>query len=89
MVNKDELSDMIINTDLEKVTGPKDIWEKYVDLEDGRTLIVGYEEESKVCQGLTDDLTSGMNEEKCAITGTGKLGILKLGALYTRIMILI
>lgn len=68
MVNKDELSDLIINTDLEKVQGPKDVWEKHIDLDDGRTLVVGYKEESKVCQGLTKDLTSGMNEEKCAIT---------------------
>ncbi len=68
MVNKDELTDMIINTDLEKVPGPKDVWQKQIDLDDGRILIVGYEEESKVCQGLTKDLTSGGNEEKCAIT---------------------
>ena len=70
MVNKDELSDMIINTDLEKVDGPKDVWEKHIDLDDGKTLIVGYKEESKVCEVLTKGLTSGMNEEKCAITYT-------------------
>jgi hypothetical protein len=68
MVNEDELTDMIINVDLEKVQGPKDIWEKKIDLDDGKSLVVGYEEESKVCQGLTKDLTSGTNEEKCAIT---------------------
>ena len=68
MVNKNELTDMIINTDLEKVPGPKDVWEKKIDLDDGRFLVVGYEEESKVCQGLTKDITSGMDEEKCAIT---------------------
>ena len=67
MVNKDELMDMIINTDLEKVPGPKDIWEKHIDLEDGTTLIVGYKEESKVCEVPTKQVTSGMNEEKCAI----------------------
>ena len=68
MVNEDELTDMIVNVDLEKVQGPKDIWEKKIDLDDGRSLVVGYEEESKVCQGLTKDLTSGTDEEKCAIT---------------------
>ena len=68
MVNEDELTDMIINTDLEKVQGPKDIWEKKIDLDGGKSLVVGYEEESKVCQGLTKDLTSGTDEEKCAIT---------------------
>lgn len=67
MVDKDELTDLIINIDLEKIDGPKDIWEKHIDLEDNKTLIVGYEEESKVCQALTEDLTSGMDEEKCAI----------------------
>ena len=68
MVNEDELTNMIVNTDLEKVQGPKDIWEKKIDLDGGRSLVVGYEEESKVCQGLTKDLTSGTDEEKCAIT---------------------
>ena len=68
MVNEDELTDMIVNTDLEKVQAPKDIWEKKIDLDGGRSLVVGYEEESKVCQGLTKDLTSGTDEEKCAIT---------------------
>ncbi|MEN6291696.1 MAG: hypothetical protein ABFC34_17355 [Methanobacterium sp.] len=68
MVNEDELTDMIINIDLEKVQGPKDIWEKKIDLDEGKSLVVGYEEESKVCQGLTKDLTSGTDEEKCAIT---------------------
>ena len=68
MVNKEELTDMIINTDLEKVPGPKDVWEKHIDLDDGKVLVVGYKEESKVCQGFTKDLTSGMDEEKCAIT---------------------
>ncbi|MGB9936711.1 MAG: hypothetical protein ACPK7O_03270 [Methanobacterium sp.] len=68
MVNEDELTDMIVNTDLEKVPGPKDVWEKKIDLDDGRSLIVGYEEESKVCEIPTKELTSGMNEEKCAIT---------------------
>jgi hypothetical protein len=68
MVNEDELTDMIVNMDLEKVDGPKDIWEKKIDLDDDRSLVVGYEEESKVCQGLTKDLTSGTDEEKCAIT---------------------
>jgi hypothetical protein len=68
MVDKDELTEMIINTDLEKVEGPKDIWEKYIDLDDDKTLIIGYKEESKVCVGLTEDLTSGLDEKKCVIT---------------------
>lgn len=69
MVNRDTLMDMIINTDLEKVQGPKDNWEKHIDLDDGRVLIVGYEEEGKVCEGLTENTTSGQyGEKKCAIT---------------------
>ncbi len=68
MVDRDELSDMIINTDLVKVDGPKDIYEKHIELDDGKTLVVGYKEEGKTCVGLTKDLTSGMNEEKCVIT---------------------
>jgi hypothetical protein len=67
MLNKDELTDLIINTDLEKIPGPKDVWEKQIDLGDGRILIVGYEEESKVCELTTDQSASGMDEEKCAI----------------------
>ncbi|MGF7118486.1 hypothetical protein [Methanobacterium oryzae] len=65
MVNKDKLMDRIITTDLEKVTGPKDNWEKYIDLDDGKTLIVGYKEEGKVCEGFNE--TSG-EETKCAIS---------------------
>jgi len=67
MVNKEELTDLIINTDLKRVDGPEDIWEKYIDLDGGKTLVVGYKEEGKVCEGLTEDLTSGMDEEKCVI----------------------
>lgn len=68
MVNKDELSDMIINTDLKKVDGPDDIYEKHIELDDGKTLVVGYKEKEKTCVGLTKDLTSGMDEEKCVVT---------------------
>lgn len=65
MVNKDKLMDRIINMDLEKVTGPKDNWEKYIDLDDGKTLIVGYEEEGKVCEGFNE---TSSEETKCAIS---------------------
>lgn len=67
MVNKDELTDMIINTDLEKVPGPKDVWEKYIDLDDGNVLIVGYVEEGKVCEGF-NETSDAYDEEKCAIS---------------------
>ena len=70
MVDRDKLIDMIINTDLEKVPGPKDNWEKHIYLNDSKVLIVGYEETGKICQGLTADLTSGGDEEKCAISYT-------------------
>ena len=70
MVDREKLVDMIINTDLEKVPGPKDVWEKHVYLDDDKVLIVGYEETGKICQGLTADLTSGGDEEKCAISYT-------------------
>jgi len=69
MVDKDILRDMIINNDLEKIPDLKDIWEKYIDLDDNKTLIVGYKEESKICQdGLNSDFTSGIENDKCAIT---------------------
>ncbi len=67
MVNKDKLMDRIINTDLEKVTGPKDNWEKYIDLDDGKILIVGYKEEGKVCEGF-NDTSNAYDEVKCAIS---------------------
>jgi hypothetical protein len=67
MVNKDELTEMIINNDLEKVPGPKDVWEKYIDLDDGRVLIVGYQEEGKVCEGF-NKTSDAYDEKKCAIS---------------------
>jgi hypothetical protein len=67
MVNKDELTEMIINNDLEKVPGPKDVWEKYIDLDDGRVLIVGYQEEGKVCEGF-NETSDAYDEKKCAIS---------------------
>ncbi len=45
MINKKELVEKIEKTDLEKIQGDKDVWEKYIYLDDNRVLIVGYEEE--------------------------------------------
>ncbi len=60
MVEKDELMDMIINTPLEKVQGPKDLWEKHIYLEDEKVLVVGYGEEESFCEENT--------EEECVTT---------------------
>ncbi|KAF5086825.1 hypothetical protein DSECCO2_54740 [anaerobic digester metagenome] len=45
MIGKKELVDMIENSELERVTGDKDLWEKHIYLDDNNLLIVGYEEE--------------------------------------------
>ncbi|MBP2044990.1 hypothetical protein [Methanobacterium aggregans] len=45
MIGKKELVDMIENSELERVPGYKDLWEKHIYLDDNNLLIVGYEEE--------------------------------------------
>jgi hypothetical protein len=45
MITKEKLVDRIEETELEKVQGKKDIWEKHIYLEGDNVLIVGYEEE--------------------------------------------
>ncbi|AEG18226.1 hypothetical protein [Methanobacterium paludis] len=45
MISKKELVDSIEKTELEKVQGIKDIWEKYIYLNKDNVLIVGYKEE--------------------------------------------
>jgi hypothetical protein len=60
MVKKEELMDMVINTPLEKVQGPKDCWEKNIYLEDEKVLVVGYKEEESFCEEDT--------EEECVTT---------------------
>ncbi len=45
MMDKEELVDQIEETEMERALGKRDGWEKHIDLEDGNTLIVGYEEE--------------------------------------------
>ena len=45
MIDKKELVDNIEKTELEKIQGTKDIWEKHIYLNDDNVLIVGYEEE--------------------------------------------
>ncbi len=47
MIDKKELVDMIENSELEKIQGYKDVWEKHIYLDDNKVLIVGYEEEEK------------------------------------------
>lgn len=55
MVSKEELLDLILNTPLEKVTGPQDIWEQHIDIEDGKVLIVGYKAEDQFCEQNMDE----------------------------------
>jgi len=50
MIEKKELVDKIENTELEKIPGDKDIWEKHIYLDDNKILIVGYEEEASFNQ---------------------------------------
>jgi hypothetical protein len=45
MVDKEKLVERIEETELERLQGQKDIWEKHIYLEDDKVLIVGYEEE--------------------------------------------
>ena len=45
MIDKKELIDKIEKTELEKMQGDKDVWEKYIYLDNNNVLIVGYEEE--------------------------------------------
>lgn len=45
MIDKEELVERIEETELERLQGEKDIWEKHIYLNDKNVLIVGYEEE--------------------------------------------
>jgi hypothetical protein len=60
MIDQDELADRIIETPLEKKSGSGDVWEKHVDLDDEKVLIVGYKDEENFCEDNT--------EEECVIT---------------------
>ncbi len=44
MIDKKELVDLIENSELERIPGDRDVWEKHIYLDDN-VLIVGYEEE--------------------------------------------
>jgi hypothetical protein len=45
MIGKEELVDLIEKSELERLQGDKDIWEKHIYLDDDNVLIVGYQEE--------------------------------------------
>lgn len=45
MIGKDKLVEKIEETELERLQGQKDVWEKHIYLEDDKVVIVGYEEE--------------------------------------------
>ena len=57
MIDKKELVNKIEKTELEKVQGTKDIWEKHIYLNDDNILIVGYEEEEAFDKQDTDEET--------------------------------
>lgn len=45
MMGKNKLVEKIEETELERLQGQKDVWEKHIYLEDDKVVIVGYEEE--------------------------------------------
>jgi len=45
LINKNELVEKIEKTDLERIQGDKNVFGKYIYLDNNRVLIVGYEEE--------------------------------------------
>lgn len=47
MIGRKELVNRIEKTELERLQGDKDIWEKHIYLDDNYVIIVGYEEEEK------------------------------------------
>lgn len=47
MIEKKELVDLIEKSELERMPGDKDVWEKHIYLDDVNVLIVGYEEEEE------------------------------------------
>lgn len=55
MVNKNEIVDLIISTPIEKIEGPEDVWEAHVEVEDEKTLVVGYKAEESFCEEETED----------------------------------
>lgn len=59
MMDKDELIDMIVTTPIEKIEGPEDVWEAHIDLEDDKTLVVGYKGEEDFCDE---------SDEECMVT---------------------
>lgn len=55
MIKKDELMDMIVTTPIERVEGPEDVWEAHIELDDDKTLVVGYKGEESFCEEETED----------------------------------
>lgn len=60
MMDQEELAENIIEAPMEKQSGPGDVWEKHIELDDGNVLIVGYKEEERFCE---ED-----PQEECIIT---------------------
>jgi hypothetical protein len=60
MMNKDEMIDLIVTTPIERIEGPIDVWESHIELDDHKTLIVGYKGEESFCEEETD--------EECVVT---------------------
>lgn len=55
MMNKDEIIDLIITASIEKIEGPEDVWEAHLELDDVKTLVVGYKGEESFCEEETED----------------------------------
>jgi len=58
-MQKDEMIDLIVSTPIERIEGPDDIWEAHIELEDEKTLVVGYKGEEDYCEGM---------DEECVVT---------------------
>jgi hypothetical protein len=55
MVEKEEVVDMILNTPIGKISGPEDMWEEHIDVEDEKVLIVGYKAGDNFCEEDMDE----------------------------------
>lgn len=61
MVNKDGIIDMIINAEIKRIEDSKDIYEAHIEVEDQKTLVIGYKSEENFCEEDTED-------DECVIT---------------------
>jgi hypothetical protein len=73
MVEKEELIDLILNTPIERITGPDDVWEGHIDFEDKEVLVFGYKEKRVFVRRIWRKNVLPL------IPGIGNCGILRPG----------